>query len=65
MFVCEWDKENGTDSFSNKDLSKIWNAMSEDISSSKCKNRQDVSDSLYTKKHSLLDPEQAQPSWRS
>ena len=42
--------------------------MSEDISSSKCKNRQDVSDSLYTKKHSLLnvrfllDPEQAQPS---
>ena len=51
MFIWEWGKENVRRvSFSDKDLSKIRNAISEDISNSKSKHRQDVRDSCYTKK---------------
>ena len=51
MFIWEWDKENVRRvSFIDKDLTKIRNAMSEDISNSKSKHRQDVRDSCYTKK---------------
>ena len=31
MFTREWDKENVQAHFSDKDLSQIWNALSEDI----------------------------------
>lgn len=56
---------------------EIRNAMSEDISNSKCKHRKDVHDSRYTKNHSFLSlsfsrrfratnavlyPDRAQPS---
>ena len=77
MFIREWGKDNVPVPFSDKDLSEIRNAMSEDISNSKSKHRQDVHDSRYTKKHSflnlrfprrfratnaVLDPDWAQPS---
>ena len=55
MFIWEWGKENVRVTFSDKDLSEIRNAISEDISNSKSKNRQDVRDSRYTKHHSLFN----------
>ena len=49
MFIWEWGKENVQVLFSDKDLSEIRNTMSEDISNSNSKHRQDVRDSRYTK----------------
>ena len=55
MFTWEWDKENVQAHFSDKDLSQIWNALSQDISKSKSKHRQDIPDLHHTKNHSLLN----------
>ena len=55
MFIWEWGKENVRVTFSDKDLSEIRNAISEDISNSKSKHKQDVRDSRYTKHHSLFN----------
>ena len=65
MFIWEWDKENVQAHFSDKDNSQMWNALSEDISNSKSKHRQDMPDLHYTKNHSLLNPDPTQPSWRT
>ena len=60
IFISELDKENARVPFSDKDLSEIRNAMSEDIFNTDNTSR---GDSRYTSAVlGVLDPDRAQPS---